>query len=145
MDGQQAEVGRSDELRIIDLDGALEKLGGDEELLCEAAQLFLDTCDDLFVAVVDASVKDDAEALTRTAHALKGGVRSFCAEEAQDAAFRLEMMGRNHEVDDLRQPLTALRQALDRLRPVMEGLARAHIDDVSVRDFDSVGCTAARD
>ena len=144
MHGEQQEVDRPHCFGLIDLDGALERVGGDEELLCEAAQLFLDTCDESFTAVVDAAEAGDSEALTGAAHALKGAVRSFGAEEAQEAALRLEMMGRNHQVEDLRQPLVALRQALDRLRPVMGRLAHAFRDGMLVREVELTGCGVAR-
>ena len=51
---------------------ALERLGGDEELLREVARLFLEEYPVLLLEIRQAVAAQDAEALQRAAHSLMG-------------------------------------------------------------------------
>lgn len=79
---------------IFDLSVALERMGGDEEILKEIAALFVEDSPEQLQRIRQAIDAGNAQALERAAHTLKGSVSNFGAESAVKAAFALEMMGR---------------------------------------------------
>jgi len=102
---------------------ALERLEGDEGLLAEIAALFLSDYRNLLDEVRNAVVRQDPEALHRAAHALKGSVANFCAQQVFDSAYRLERMGREGDLSGAGQALADLEQQLQRLEPELASLA----------------------
>ena len=117
----------SSQIQRLNCAVALERLGGDEQLLCEVAQLFLAECPEL-VSQVRAAVADgSAEALQHAAHSLKGSVSNFGAEAASNAALALEMMGLTGQLSQAEIGLAALEQALAYIQPALEELA-AHVE-----------------
>jgi two-component system sensor histidine kinase/response regulator len=83
---------------VVDRAAVLDRVGGDEELLSEIIDIFLEECPSLVAAIRDAVRKQDARALERSAHSLKGSVSNFGAASATQAALDLELMGRRGEV-----------------------------------------------
>jgi two-component system sensor histidine kinase/response regulator len=83
----------------FDLSVALERVGGDEELLKEIADLFVAEAPQLLEAIRVAVEAGDGSALHRAAHSLKGSVANFGVEDAVKTAFQLEQMGKNNELD----------------------------------------------
>ena len=108
----------------LDLDAALERLGGDLEVLREVAGLFLQETPGLMAAVERAVQAGNAQALARAAHSLKGSVSTFCAQEAYEAARALEMAGRNHDLSQAAPDLLRLSSAIQTLAPELSALAR---------------------
>lgn len=104
---------------------ALSRVGGDAELLGELAQLFLDDYPRLLTNLKNAAADQDAAALERAAHTLKGSVSNFGAQEVFDAAYRLELLGRNQELSALTESIAALENALALLRPELQALSAA--------------------
>ncbi|MBM3724222.1 MAG: Hpt domain-containing protein [Acidobacteria bacterium] len=78
---------------------ALERVGGDEELLAEVAELFLDDCPNMMREIRTALASGDAKMLERAAHTLKGSVANFGAEPVFLASLALEMSGRQGKMD----------------------------------------------
>ena len=105
----------SQQLAKLDRAVALERLGGDEELLQEVAKIFLDEYPTLMVEIQAAKETRNAKLLERAAHSLKGSVANFGAEQAVEAALRLEKMGRGGN-------LTGVEQACADLAVVMHGI-----------------------
>ncbi len=102
---------------------ALERLGGDEELLREVARLFLDEYPALLVEIREAVAARDADGLQRAAHSLKGSVSNFGADAAYNAAFVLEMMGRTRNLAEVERGLAELDEALQYIHPALLELA----------------------
>jgi HPt (histidine-containing phosphotransfer) domain-containing protein len=115
-------VGVPEDLAGLDLAAALGRVGGDEDLLREIAEIFLDECPDALSEVKQAIDATDAGALQNAAHALKGSVGNFGASEAYEAALRLEMMGRNGNLTGSTEALADLERALGRLKPQLARL-----------------------
>ncbi len=111
------------QLQLINLHAALDRLGGDMDLVSEIAQDFLDTYQEAYQAVVRAAEAKNAQELQLTAHSIKGAVRNFGAEAAQVAAYRLEIMGRLNEFEGSDAALICLQVALEDLAPEMARLA----------------------
>lgn len=105
------------ELHHLDRAVALSRLGGDEQLLQEIAKLFIDDYPHTLAEVRGAVQARDARGVERSAHALKGAVANFGANQVVAAAIQLETMGRSHHLDGAEQALAALEGALEELRP----------------------------
>ncbi len=83
----------------FDYQQALERLGGDDELLAEIADIFLQSAPAGLAQVrqaLDAGAHDD---LARAAHTLKGSVGNFADADAFQAAKDLEMAARAAQAD----------------------------------------------
>jgi two-component system, sensor histidine kinase and response regulator len=113
----------SNELAKLDWAVALERMGGDEELLREVAQLFLEEYPTLVDEIRAAASVNDADALQRAAHSLKGSVSNFGAESVYHAAFTLEHMGRKGDLSGAAPSIDNLVKALDYIRPALLELA----------------------
>lgn len=117
-------MGVSEDLAVVDLSAALQRLGGDEDLLREIAGLFLGQHEDLLGRVRDAIAAGDGPALERAAHLLKGAVANFGAGRAVEAASRLEKAGREGAWQGVEPALAELRAALGRLIAELEAFLK---------------------
>jgi CheY-like chemotaxis protein/HPt (histidine-containing phosphotransfer) domain-containing protein len=107
---------------VFSREAALLKMGGDEELLREVVVAFLEACDDT-VAAVDAAVRaNDAKALRRTAHTLKGSVATFSTGPVYETALELERCGRDECMETARDSHQKLRDELEQLLPELRAL-----------------------
>jgi two-component system, sensor histidine kinase and response regulator len=101
---------------------ALARVGGDPQLLAEIAALFLSDLPRALGEIRNAVAAGDAAAIERHAHALKGSVANFGAQEARTAAQDLETKARTTSLDTIDESLAKLEHALDQLRPQLESL-----------------------
>ena len=106
----------------FDSNSVLERVGGDRELLKEVASLFFEDTPRLLAEIRAAIDHNDPPALERSAHRLKGSVSNFGAKAAQEAALRLELMGRAGDVStasgryqELERELAAVTSAIESL------------------------------
>jgi two-component system, sensor histidine kinase and response regulator len=113
---------------VFSKEAALLKMGGDEELLREVVVAFLEACDDTVDAVDSAVRANDAKALRRAAHTLKGSVATFSTGPVYETALELERCGRDECLDMARESYQRLRGELERLLPELRALcAQAEI------------------
>jgi two-component system, sensor histidine kinase and response regulator len=115
-------VGVPEDLVGLDVAAALGRVGGDEELLKEISEIFLEQCPEALSEVKDAVASINPEALQCAAHSLKGSIGNFGAKAAFDAALRLEMMGRQGDLSGSAEALSDLEQALVSLKPQLAKL-----------------------
>ncbi len=106
---------------------ALERLGGDEQLLGEIAGLFLDHYPSLLEQIRGAVWRRDAGTLHHAAHTLKGSVANFYAQAAFESAYKLECMGRVGDFAGAEDALVALEQQLQGLEPALVALQHAAV------------------
>ena len=98
----------------VDLEAALEVVGGDSELLQEAVQVFLEEDYPRQLKGLSEGIQThDASAVRAAAHGIKGVLRSFGAQVGGDIAFRLETMGKENS-------LTGAQGELDKLEKEMK-------------------------
>ncbi|WP_437632859.1 response regulator [Sorangium sp. So ce854] len=109
---------------MFDRTRALERTGGDADLLRELAEVFLEECPRWMAEIDEAVTAGDARKLQRAAHSLKGGVDSFGARGAFEAAFALERMARANELGSLAEAQFALRAQVERLIPELAAFMR---------------------
>jgi HPt (histidine-containing phosphotransfer) domain-containing protein len=99
-------------LPSLNLQGALERIGGDEELLVDIAAVFLTEYPELLNEMQDAVASADADVLQRSAHTLKGSLLAIGAERAAELALELEMQGRQQKAGSATESLRELSIAL---------------------------------
>jgi CheY-like chemotaxis protein len=78
---------------------ALERLDGDEKLLHEIVQIFLDESPKQLAALKRAVREVNAEQIERTAHGLKGELSYLAMPAVSQRAQELERMGRESDLD----------------------------------------------
>jgi HPt (histidine-containing phosphotransfer) domain-containing protein len=85
------------------------------EFLAETVEMLVEDGPTLLGKVSDGIAADDAAAVARDAHALKGMISNFCAPETQAAALELERMGKSGDLSSASTALEQLRAQLDSL------------------------------
>jgi PAS domain S-box-containing protein len=99
----------------FDRAAALERLGGDEELFAELADLFRTDGPRMLEEVRGALARGDATAVQRAAHGLKGAAGYVGGGPAAEAAHRLEALGARGELGTAAPAFAALEAEIDRL------------------------------
>jgi two-component system, sensor histidine kinase and response regulator len=107
---------------VLDREAALSRVGGDDELLHEIAQIFLDDYPRSLAELREAAGRGDARTVERAAHGLKGAAANFGARPVVDAALAIETMGRHQDLSGFSAALGALEQTLSRFRHELEEL-----------------------
>ncbi len=120
MEGKDVDL--QQQLANLDRAVALERVGGDEDLLREIAVLFLDEVPAMMDEISAAIAGRDGTALERAAHYLKGSVGNFGAKNAFKAALRLEAIGRARNLDAASEAYHELVLAMEQLRPALAAL-----------------------
>jgi signal transduction histidine kinase/DNA-binding response OmpR family regulator/HAMP domain-containing protein len=110
----------SDREKVFDLQETLARVEGDRNLMKEVVALFLEECPALLAEIKNALDEEDADRLVRTAHAIKGSVGNFGARNAFEMALRMEMMGKNKELEGAKELFNALSEEIDRLKIALE-------------------------
>lgn len=108
----------------IDWQTAWANLEGDRILLRELAFLFLDDLPQQMEAIHCAADKMQAHDLERLAHRLKGSVGNFAAKPAFEAAFQLEKIARQGDLEQVPHAVEALVDEIQRLQLALQ--ERAH-------------------
>jgi len=99
----------------VDLDEALEAVGGDRELLLEAVGLFLERDYPRHMEELRGGLaRQDARAVKRAAHGIKGTVGSFGGRATRDVALYLETMGRRGDLSDAQRAVEELEAEMER-------------------------------
>ena len=104
---------------FFEWDAALERVGGDEAMLRDLAEMFFAECPKLMQQIREHIAGADGPELRRAAHTLKGSAQVFGAEETAEAAHRLEEIGREEAFADAREALALLDDEVARLLPAL--------------------------
>jgi PAS domain S-box-containing protein len=99
----------------FDPEVVLSHVEGDRDLLQEILALYFEGTPHLLDDVRAAVVRQDAVALERAGHTLKGSVSNFGAQAAFAAALRMEMIGRSGNRREAQVALSDLEHEIDRL------------------------------
>ena len=118
---------------VLDWNTALRRIGGRGELLEQIANLFFAESDKLMREIQDAIAAGNTPKLQRVAHSLKGSADCFCATATVQAAFRLELMGRDAMLTDADDAYAQLQRAIERLKAALA----ARADSASRADRES--------
>jgi two-component system, sensor histidine kinase and response regulator len=101
------------------------RLGGDEDLLRELCQIFLEESPVLLQELRQAIVDADPEAVMRAAHSLKGELGYLGAAGASQAARELEDMGHENNLSRAAETLDVLEQEMAGLQLALKDPAGA--------------------
>jgi two-component system, sensor histidine kinase and response regulator len=105
---------------------ALDRIGGDEELLREVCQIFLEESPKLLKKLQQAVAAGDTDGVARAAHSLKGESSYLSASGTSRAARQLEEMGHNKDLSHARDTLAVLEREVAGLHLDLNALEEAH-------------------
>jgi HPt (histidine-containing phosphotransfer) domain-containing protein len=83
---------------VLDKHSILAAFEGDQDLIREVLDLFLEECPRQMSAIREAVESSDAEKILKAAHSLKGSLSNFAAAGAFQSAQHLENLGREGEL-----------------------------------------------
>ena len=115
-------VSNAEAAPVLDLDTALDRVGGDEDLLREISSLFLDECPPAITELRSAVAARDPLKIERKAHSLKGSISTFGSGEPFQAALALEQQGRNRDLAEVDANLQRFEVSLERLCSELQAL-----------------------
>jgi signal transduction histidine kinase/DNA-binding response OmpR family regulator len=117
----------------LDRREALERAGGDPQVLQEVVRLFLADCPRLLGEMHEAAAAGDAARLRRAAHTLKGSLSVFGSSAAWEQAAQVEALAGSGRTAEAAPMLAGLAAQLDRLRPALTALASVPGEAVAER------------
>jgi HPt (histidine-containing phosphotransfer) domain-containing protein len=112
---------------VWDRNEALERVGGDEDLLREVTGILLADVPVHLQHLRDALGCGDADTVVAEAHKLKGAIGLFGARKGAEAARQLEDMGRIHDLTEAPRIFGGLEQELRRLVSDLSAFQRSGI------------------
>jgi len=110
---------------VLDREEALESLGGNQAVLREIADIFLEDTPRRREEIRSAVAAGDLGSLRRAVHSLQGAIGYLHAGPAAAAAFRLELKAEIGDPLDTTAALAALERSLDELTAAVAQLASA--------------------
>ncbi len=100
---------------VFDARRTLARCGDDPEFACEIVELFLDSAGELASGLHAAVAGDDAHAVHRVAHRLKGAATNVSGARLEAVAQQLTAMGKHGQLEDAGPLLPRLDAELDQL------------------------------
>jgi len=108
---------------VLNIPELEERLDGDFELFLELSELFVEDSSALLEKIADSIKSGDSDALRKSAHTLKGAVSNFSAQKAYDAAYALEIAGKENRLDLAPERLDVLKKEIAETIEAMKQLA----------------------
>ena len=105
---------------IVDKEGGLRRLGGDQEIYNELMELFIDQTTEQVEQLKEAVKNRTAESVQKIAHSIKGAAANLGVMVVQKTAFELEQIGSNNELDDAEKLLSKLIFEFERAKQYWE-------------------------
>ncbi|MCX5811871.1 MAG: PAS domain S-box protein [Proteobacteria bacterium] len=106
---------------IFDRSAFLERLDGDEELMKEIVDVFMADFPNQLAGLKDALSQDNAYALERQAHAMKGAAANIEARSLKNIAFELETAGNSKDISQAGTLIKKLEMEFEGLKTVFTG------------------------
>lgn len=107
---------------ILNIPELAERLDGDFDLFVELSELFFEDSSVLLNKIEDSIERNDSEALRKSAHTLKGAVSNFSAQRAYDAAYELEISGKDSVFENAGEKLNLLKNEIADVINAMKSL-----------------------
>lgn len=100
----------------INKEKLLEIMDDDEELMKECLDDFVNDYPGALYKIKSAIEGEQFQELEREAHAFKGSLTYLAAQDASDAAHKLETMGRNRDLANVNGVFSTLRTECERIK-----------------------------
>lgn len=100
---------------VIDETRLLEEFGGDQEILNELRDLFLEHVPPLFSDIEEAANSADTESLATNVHSLKGACSTYGAPRLAMLCKQVELLARAGEMDAVKANFEHLRREYDQV------------------------------
>jgi PAS domain S-box-containing protein len=108
---------------VFNFSEALSLVGGNRELLCEVARIFLDQYPKVLEEIRQALTRSDYQSLGETAHTLASSVGQLAGQRAFAAAKRLEQLSIEGDRSEVPEALAELEKELQSLRAAVTDTA----------------------
>ncbi len=112
-----------DHFELLDLEGSLNRLGGDQDLFREFVEIFREDAPGLLKSLVQSVKANDAGELERSAHALKGLISNFGAIRCVEVAQQIENAGKEKKIQSAEPILKPFQELYRRLWSELDGFA----------------------
>ena len=112
---------------VLNLEQILDRLGGDEKLLQEVIQIFIDEAPKHLDTLRSALSQGDAEAVERIAHSLKGELGYLGISEVSQKSRELEELGREHDLEQASRIFPSFEVEVS---AIVAAMRRAHAQDL---------------
>jgi two-component system, sensor histidine kinase and response regulator len=122
--GWVAPVKPREEAASVDLQAALDRLGGDRVLYDELVEVFRKGCPASTAEMQAAIEARDFGALERTAHTLRGASSNLGAVAVAEEALELEKQARTEEIEKVTEQFKVLQKEIERMFSELETLHR---------------------
>jgi HPt (histidine-containing phosphotransfer) domain-containing protein len=96
------------EMPVIDESRLMAEFGGDEEILSELRDLFLDHAPPLYKAMKEAIANGDCEKVAREAHSFKGACLTYGAPRLAMVCKEFEMLAKEEDLPTVRENIAHL-------------------------------------
>ncbi|MGJ5820697.1 PAS domain S-box protein [Paludibaculum fermentans] len=116
-------VERESQMKELDQESALDRVGGDAELLAELAGLFLEEYPLLMGTVQSGFDQSKVDIILGAAHQLKGLLAQFGAERARACALRVEQLAKAGDLTAAAAANQELVQLMQLVHPELKALA----------------------
>lgn len=107
------------EVPLLDIDTAVNRIGGDRELYNEVAQIYLEDAPELLEKIAANLKILNRETVERNAHSLKSASANVGAERARAAALAIELEAHTADQSRLSTLLSDLRQCIQTVMPLI--------------------------
>jgi signal transduction histidine kinase/CheY-like chemotaxis protein len=111
----------------LDFKQMLERLGGEETLLHEVIDIFVDQAPKHLEALRRAIAQGDAESLERTGHSMKGELGYLGIAEVTHKARELEELGRTHNLEQAARVFASLEPEINDIVAAMRNANSAKV------------------
>mgnify|MGYP002725627430 CR=1 FL=1 len=108
---------------VVDINELKEIMDDDLELIQECFTEFVKDWPASYVEIKEAVLKKDAQKLDASAHKLKGTLRYLAAEPAADAAYGLELSGKENNFEEIDNKLSNLKNECQALMNYINNFA----------------------
>jgi len=102
----------------------LKRFGGDRKFLRGMVRIFLGDVPKRLAEIRTAIQGSDCEHLRTASHALKGSAANFVSKPAVEAAYQLELMGREQNLTDVEAGYARLEEEIARMSEFLNTIAR---------------------
>jgi two-component system, sensor histidine kinase and response regulator len=113
--------------QVVDWGEALHSVNGDQRLLRDIVEAFLDESPRLLTMIRGSIEQQDPKTLQRAAHTLKGSTRYFGATQVSEMALQLESMGARGQLVHARDALVDIEREMARLTPILVDYMRGRV------------------